>query len=122
MSVATLVFAGVTVSSLHMLVNVLMSKLQAMAAPSGKSFDFDWRELLKLDLKAGTKVPGVVSFGDSSKLRPGDSVVAIGTALGSYPNTVSEGTVNGMHRSLGGEYPLSAMIQNDAKIWHGDSG
>jgi 2-alkenal reductase len=78
--------------------------------------------VLELDLPAGTTIPGVVSFGDSSKLRPGDSVVAIGTALGSYPNTVSEGTVNGMHRSLGGEYPLSAMIQNDAEIWHGDSG
>jgi len=78
--------------------------------------------VLQLDLPAGTKIPGVVSFGDSSKLRPGDSVVAIGTALGSYPNTVSEGTVNGMHRSLGGEYPLSAMIQHDAEIWHGDSG
>lgn len=78
--------------------------------------------LLKLDLPAGTSVPGFVSFGDSSKLRPGDSVVAIGTALGSFPNTVSEGTVNGMHRSLAGAYPLSAMIQHDAEIWHGDSG
>ena len=78
--------------------------------------------LLKLDLPAGTSVPGVVSFGDSSKLRPGDSVVAIGTALDTFPNTVSEGTVNGMHRSLGGSYPLSAMIQHDAEIWQGDSG
>jgi len=78
--------------------------------------------LLKLDLPAGTSIPGVVAFGDSSKLRPGDSVVAIGTALGEYPNTVSEGTVNGMHRSLAGAYPLSAMIQHDAEIWHGDSG
>ena len=78
--------------------------------------------LLKLDLPAGTSVPGVIAFGDSSQLRPGDSVVAIGTALGSFPNTVSEGTVNGMHRSLAGAYPLSAMIQHDAEIWQGDSG
>ncbi len=78
--------------------------------------------LLQLDLPAGTSVPGVVAFGDSSQLRPGDSVVAIGTALDTFPNTVSEGTVNGMHRSLGGSYPLSAMIQNDAEIWQGDAG
>jgi len=78
--------------------------------------------VLSLDLPAGTSIPGILTFGDSSKLRPGDSVVAIGTALGSYPNTVSEGTVNGMHRSLAGAYPLSAMIQHDAEIWHGDSG
>ncbi len=48
--------------------------------------------------------------------------MAIGTALDTFPNTVSEGTVNGMHRSLGGSYPLSAMIQNDAEIWQGDAG
>ncbi len=78
--------------------------------------------LLKLDLPAGTSVPSVVAFGDSSQLRPGDSVVAIGTALDTFPNTVSEGTVNGMHRSLGGSILLPAMIQNDAEIWQGDAG
>jgi 2-alkenal reductase len=78
--------------------------------------------VLKLDLTIGTTIPGVVSFGDSSTLRPGDQVVAIGTALGEFPNSVSEGTVNALHRSFGGAYGLSAMIQHDAEIWHGNSG
>jgi len=78
--------------------------------------------VLKLDLPSGTKVPGIVAFADSSKLRPGDEVVAIGNALGEFPNTVSDGTVNGVHRSFPGAYGLSAMIQHDAEIWHGNSG
>jgi 2-alkenal reductase len=78
--------------------------------------------VLKLDLPSGTQLPGIVSFGDSSTLRPGDEVVAIGTALGEFPNSVSEGTVNALHRSFDGEYGLSRMIQHDAEIWHGNSG
>jgi S1-C subfamily serine protease len=78
--------------------------------------------VLQLDLPAGTSVPGTVAFGDSSQLRPGDEVVAIGNALGEFPNTVSDGTVNGVHRAFPGAYGLSAMIQHDAEIWHGNSG
>jgi len=78
--------------------------------------------VLKLDLPAGTKVPGIVGFGDSSALRAGDQVVAIGTALGEFPNSVSEGTINALHRSFPGAYGLSTMIQHDAEIWHGNSG
>jgi len=78
--------------------------------------------VLKLDLPAGKSVPGVVAFGDSSALRPGDEVVAIGTALGEFPNSVSDGTVNALHRSFDGAYGLSRMIQHDAEIWHGNSG
>jgi S1-C subfamily serine protease len=78
--------------------------------------------VLKLDLPSGTQVPGIVGFGDSSALRAGDEVVAIGTALGEFPNSVSEGTVNALHRSFAGAYGLSRMIQHDAEIWHGNSG
>ena len=56
--------------------------------------------ILKLDLPAGESVPGIATFGDSSSLRAGDQVVAIGNALGSFPNTVSEGTVNATDRSF----------------------
>jgi S1-C subfamily serine protease len=78
--------------------------------------------ILKLDLPEGTEVPGVLSFADSSTLRPGDEVVAIGNALGSFPNTVSEGTVNGVDRGFPSDSGLSDMIQHDAEIWHGNSG
>jgi S1-C subfamily serine protease len=78
--------------------------------------------ILKLDLPAAESVPGIVTFGDSSSLRAGDQVVAIGNALGSFPNTVSEGTVNATDRSFPAEGGLTTWIQHDAEIWHGNSG
>jgi len=78
--------------------------------------------IVKLDLPAGQSVPGVATFGDSSKLRSGDQVVAIGNALGEFPNTVSEGTVNATGRSFPSEGGLTTWIQHDAEIWHGNSG
>jgi S1-C subfamily serine protease len=78
--------------------------------------------ILKLDLPEGESVPGIATFGDSSSLRAGDQVVAIGNALGSFPNTVSEGTVNATDRSFPREGGLTTWIQHDAEIWHGNSG
>jgi S1-C subfamily serine protease len=78
--------------------------------------------VLELDLPAGVAVPGVAAFGDSSTLRAGDQVIAIGNALGSFPNTVSEGTVNGTDRSFPSEGGLTTWIQHDAEIWQGSSG
>jgi 2-alkenal reductase len=78
--------------------------------------------VLKLDLPTGASVPGIVTFGDSSTLRAGDEVVAIGNALGSFPNTVTEGTVNAIDRSFPTEGGLTDWIQHDAEIWHGNSG
>ncbi|HEU5432536.1 MAG TPA: trypsin-like peptidase domain-containing protein [Thermomicrobiales bacterium] len=77
--------------------------------------------VIKLDLPAGTKVPGVAKLGDSSVVRPGDQVVAIGSALGEFTNTVTEGTVNAVDRGLDG-YGFDKLIQHDAEIWHGNSG
>jgi len=78
--------------------------------------------VITLDLPSGQPVPGVATFGDSSALRPGDQVVAIGNALGEFPNTVSEGTVNAVDRSFPSEGGLTDWIQHDAEIWHGNSG
>ena len=77
--------------------------------------------VIQLALTDGVELPGIVPFGDSSLVRPGDRVVAIGSALGEFTNTVTEGTVNAVGRSLGG-YGLSNLIQHDAEIWHGNSG
>ncbi len=78
--------------------------------------------ILELDFPAGESVPSIVTFGDSSSLRAGEQVVAIGNALGSFPNTVSEGTVNATDRSFPYEGGLTTWIQHDAEIWHGNSG
>src|SRR5262249_12468557 len=52
---------------------------------------------------------------------PGQPVVAIGSALGDYRNTVTEGIVSGLHRSIDGS-SAGDFIQTDAAINHGNSG
>jgi 2-alkenal reductase len=76
--------------------------------------------VVQLDLN-GKQVPGIACFGDSGAARPGEQVVAIGSALGEFTNTVTEGTINAKGRDLDG-YGLNSLIQHDANIWHGNSG
>jgi S1-C subfamily serine protease len=75
-------------------------------------------------LKASGQMPGVVAVGDSEKLMPGEVVVAIGSALGEFLNTVTVGVVSGLHRSLpeGNGVTIQNLIQTDAAINHGNSG
>jgi 2-alkenal reductase len=75
-------------------------------------------------IKIDGSVPATVSFGDSSTLRPGDAVIAIGSALGDYTNTVTEGIVSGLNRQLSDESGVAYdnMIQHDAAINPGNSG
>jgi S1-C subfamily serine protease len=75
-------------------------------------------------VKVDGSVPAVASFGDSDKLEPGEPVVAIGSALGDFKNTVTVGVVSGLHRDLedSGATALQDLIQTDAAINHGNSG
>ncbi|MCL5959990.1 MAG: trypsin-like peptidase domain-containing protein [Chloroflexi bacterium] len=74
-------------------------------------------------LKISDPVPAVAEFGDSEKLQPGEPVIAIGTALGDFRNTVTEGVVSGLGRSLQGDgVEMTNLIQTDAAINHGNSG
>lgn len=66
-------------------------------------------------------------LGDSSELKVGQSVIAIGNALGEFRNTVSTGVISGLSRSIvaGGRgvlEQLSGVIQTDASINPGNSG
>ncbi len=69
-----------------------------------------------------------LSLGDSDKLEVGQSVIAIGNALGEYRNTVSVGVVSGLARSItagdssGSTEVLDHVIQTDAAINPGNSG
>jgi S1-C subfamily serine protease len=78
--------------------------------------------VIQVNLPTGTDVPAIATFGDSDALRPGEEVVAIGNALGQFPNTVSRGTVNGTDRAFPGMGLPSTFVQHDAEIWHGNSG
>jgi len=75
-------------------------------------------------LKTDGKVPAVVTLGNSDKLDPGESVIAIGSPLGDFKNTVTVGVVSATGRSIdsGKGYTIENLIQTDAAINHGNSG
>ncbi len=93
-------------------------------------------EILSIDpvndvaiLKIAAQEVPVVPLGDASKLELGESVIAIGNALGIFKNTVSLGIVSGLSRSISArEDPkapaqeLRGLIQTDAAINPGNSG
>jgi S1-C subfamily serine protease len=64
------------------------------------------------------KISAVAALGDSSAVRPGQRVVAIGSPEG-YENTVTEGVVSGVNRQVDS---YIGLIQTDAAINHGNSG
>jgi len=67
------------------------------------------------------EVPAVVPLGDSDGLKPGQPVLAIGSPLGSFTNTVTQGIIS----ALGRDFPGSSytnLIQHDAAINPGNSG
>ncbi len=66
-------------------------------------------------------VPGVASIGDSARLQPGETVMAIGSPLGNFRNTVTAGVVSALNRSIPGT-GLEGLIQTDAAINSGNSG
>ena len=80
--------------------------------------------VLKIDAKYATSV---LEFGDSSSLRAGDTVLAIGNPLGlDLSNTVTQGIVSAVDRTVAvstsaGKWDLN-VIQTDAAINPGNSG
>ena len=71
-------------------------------------------------MKISAKDLPVVSIGDTSKLEVGEWVVAIGSPFG-FTNSVSQGIVSVMGRSLSGEN-TTPFIQTDVPINPGNSG
>lgn len=70
-----------------------------------------------------------ITFGDSTTLQLGQTVVAIGNALAEFQNSVSVGVVSGLSRSItasdaatGKSEQLDQIIQTDAAINPGNSG
>jgi S1-C subfamily serine protease len=74
----------------------------------------------------GSNFP-VVKLGNSDTLQIGQTVIAIGNALGEFRNTVSVGVISGLGRTItasgGGQVEtLEDVIQTDAAINPGNSG
>src|SRR5215211_6181652 len=76
-------------------------------------------------LKVDSPVPAVARIGDSNNLLPGQAVLAIGSPLGTFTNTVTEGIVSALGRTVPGDDggpELLNLIQHDAAINPGNSG
>ncbi|MFZ2098755.1 MAG: trypsin-like peptidase domain-containing protein [Anaerolineales bacterium] len=75
-------------------------------------------------LKVSDNVPVVAVLGNSDALNPGETVIAIGSPLGDFKNTVTVGVVSATGRSIdtGSGYSIDGLIQTDAAINQGNSG
>jgi 2-alkenal reductase len=75
-------------------------------------------------LKSEGPVPAAAVLGNSDVLNPGESVIAIGSPLGNFKNTVTVGVVSATGRSIdtGNGYQIEDLIQTDAAINQGNSG
>ncbi len=83
--------------------------------------------ILKIDLR-GQNLPEL-AIGNSGKLKIGQTVVAIGNALGEFGNSVTKGIVSGLNRGIlaqsgvfGQAEYLDNVIQTDAALNPGNSG
>ena len=83
--------------------------------------------IIKIDPGADSLQP--VELGDSGNLKVGQYVIAIGTALGEFRTTVTQGVISGLGRGItaGSIYEgyverLDNVIQTDAAINPGNSG
>lgn len=83
-------------------------------------------DLAILKIEQNNLIP--VDLGDSDQLKVGQTVIAIGTALGEFRSTVTKGVISGLGRGItaGGvgvvSEKLEGVIQTDAAINSGNSG
>ncbi len=78
----------------------------------------------------GSKVPATATFGNSDNLTPGDTVIAIGSPLGSqYATSVTQGIISATNRTVetqdqttGQTTGEATVLQTDAAINPGNSG
>ncbi|MES2876201.1 MAG: trypsin-like peptidase domain-containing protein [Patescibacteria group bacterium] len=105
--------------------------------PDGRKFDSvevlgsdPLNDVAFLRIKDVSDLPAI-TLGDSKTIRIGQSVVAIGNALGQYQNSVTSGIISGTGRpviassdgtSTGSAESLTDLIQTDAAINSGNSG
>jgi S1-C subfamily serine protease len=98
----------------------------------GRTSDSDPLDIAFLRIKdTKGKTLTAAKIGDSSKVGVGDSVVAIGNALGQFQNTVTSGIISGHGRNIqagsssgngSDTEDLQNLFQTDAAINEGNSG
>ncbi len=91
---------------------------------SGKVYGIDTLTDLAIVKVEATGLPSA-ALGESDALKVGQLVVAIGSPLGTYSNSVTSGIVSATGRTIttdGSDKPLNNLIQTDAAINPGNSG
>ena len=90
--------------------------------PTGTVYGIDTLTDLAIVKVDGTGLP-TAALGDSDALKVGQLVVAIGSPLGTYSNTVTSGILSAKGRSIttDGNQALNNLIQTDAAINPGNS-
>jgi serine protease Do len=75
-------------------------------------------------LKVDGPMPAVATIGNSDNLKSGETVIAIGSPLGEFRNTVTVGVISATGRALdsGNGYFMEDLLQTDAAINQGNSG
>ncbi len=123
--------SGYIVTNRHVVPDTNATYTVLLSDGSQKTGTVIWRSSNQ-DL-AVVKISGsgypTVPLGDSSKLALGESVFAVGNALGQYNNSVSVGVISGLNRTItandaqtGQAETLSGVLQTDAAINPGNSG
>jgi putative serine protease PepD len=94
------------------------STAKASIVGSDKSTD---TAVIHVDVSSSKLHP--LALGDSSKVEPGQSVVAIGSPF-SLPETMTAGIVSATNRTITApnKFSITGAIQTDAAINHGNSG
>ncbi|HUC94815.1 MAG TPA: trypsin-like peptidase domain-containing protein [Candidatus Saccharimonadales bacterium] len=127
---------GLIVTNKHVVADTTLS--YKVSTSDGKTYDASQINrdpnndiaVIKIDPSAGSgRVLTPVELGDSSNLQVGQYVIAIGTALGEFRNTVTTGVISGLGRGIdagdslqGYVERLDDVIQTDAAINPGNSG
>jgi S1-C subfamily serine protease len=91
---------------------------------SGEVYGIDTLTDLAIVKVDGSDLP-TAAIGESDALEVGQLVIAIGSPLGTYSNSVTSGIVSAKGRTIttnGSERPLTNLIQTDAAINPGNSG
>ena len=78
-------------------------------------------DIAVLKVSSNKELP-CLKFGDSDKLMSGETVIAIGNALGQLDDTVTVGVVSATNRDISNSGYTMKVIQTDAAINNGNSG
>ncbi|EKE13050.1 MAG: protease Do [uncultured bacterium] len=122
---------GLIITNKHVVADAALS--YKVSTSDGKTYDVGQisrdpnNDIAVIKIDASGLTP--VDLGDSSNLQVGQFVIAIGTALGEFRNTVTTGVISGLGRGIdaGSSFQgyverLDNVIQTDAAINPGNSG